>query len=134
MMPILPSLVTGLALLVYGATIVITLQARGRYKIKAPATTGHPAFERAYRVQQNTIEQLVLFLPSLWLFSLFVSPLWGAALGAVWIVGRVIYAAGYLRDADKRGPGAVITMATGAILLVSALVKLTMMAVGLPGG
>ena len=85
-------------------------------------------------MQQNTIEQLVLFLPSLWLFSLFVSPLWGAALGAVWILGRVIYAVGYLRDADKRGPGAVITMASGAILLLGALVKIATMAMGIAGG
>jgi uncharacterized membrane protein YecN with MAPEG domain len=134
MIPILTSLVTALALLFYAATIVITLQARGRYKIKAPATTGHPAFERAYRVQQNTIEQLVMFLPSLWLFSLFVSPLWGAALGAVWILGRVVYAVSYLRDADKRGPGAVITMASGAILLLGALVKIATMALGTAGG
>ncbi len=130
MIPILPSLVTGLALLFYVATIFIAGQARGRYKIKAPATTGHPAFERAYRVQQNTIEQLVLFVPALWLFSDFVSPLWGAAIGAVWIAGRIVYAAGYLRDAAKRGPGAVITMLSGAVLLFGALVGIVIRLAG----
>jgi uncharacterized membrane protein YecN with MAPEG domain len=130
MIPILPSLVTGLALLFYVATIFIAGQARGRYKIKAPATIGHPAFERAYRVQQNTIEQLVAFLPALWLFSLFVSPLWGAVIGVVWIIGRILYAWGYLRDAEKRGPGAMITMFSGLILLVGGLIGI---AIGLAG-
>ena len=129
-MPILPSLVTGLALLFYIATIFIAGQARGRYQIKAPATTGHPAFERAYRVQQNTIEQLVVFLPALWLFSLFVSPLWGAVIGVVWIIGRILYAASYLRDAEKRGPGMMITMISGAILLVGGLVGIVISLAG----
>ena len=73
-------------------------------------------------MQQNTVEQLVLFLPALWLFSLFVSPLWGAVIGVVWILGRILYAWGYLRDAEKRGPGAMVTMISGAILLVGGLV------------
>ena len=101
----LPALTTLLALLVY---FVVTLNvglARGRYKIVAPAVSGHPDFERVYRVQMNTLEQLVLFLPSLWLFALFLSSVWASAFGAVWIVGRVLYAIGYYRDADKRHGG-----------------------------
>jgi glutathione S-transferase len=126
MIPILPSLVTGLALLFYVATIFFVGQARGRYKIKAPATVGHPAFERAYRVQQNTVEQLVIFLPALWLFSFFVSPLWGAVIGVVWILGRILYALTYLRDAEKRGPGAMITMISGLLLLVGGLIGIVL--------
>jgi glutathione S-transferase len=129
-MPILPSLVTGLALLFYVATIAFVGQARGRYQIKAPATIGHPAFERAYRVQQNTVEQLVIFLPALWLFSLFVSPLWGAVIGVVWILGRIHYAWGYLRDAEKRGPGAMVTMISAMILLVGGLVGIVIRLAG----
>ncbi len=79
--------------------------ARAKYKIEAPAVIGHPDFERVFRVQVNTLEQLVAFLPALWLFALYVSPAWASVLGAVWIVGRVLYAVGYVPAADKRGPG-----------------------------
>ena len=70
-----------LALIEYVIISILTGRARGQYGVKAPATTGHPIFERWYRVQQNTVEQLVIFLPALFLFASYVSPRWGGVLG-----------------------------------------------------
>jgi glutathione S-transferase len=116
-----PALVTVLALFVYIATFVNAGRLRHRFDIKAPAVAGPPAFERALRVQQNTLEQLVWFLPALWLFVLLVSPLWGGVLGLVWVGGRVLYAIAYQRAPEARGPGFVIGFAASAILLLGAL-------------
>ena len=116
-------LVSLLALATYLGTMIYCGRMRQRHGIKAPATAGHPAFERAFRIQQNTLEQLVVFLPALWLFSALVNPLVGAALGALWVVGRVIYAISYARDPDKRGPGFGIAGFAMIVLLVGALVQ-----------
>ncbi len=101
----LPALTTLVALLLYFITIVNVGRARIKYKIEAPAVTGHPDFERVHRVQINTLEQLAAFLPALWLFALYVSPAWASVLGTVWIAGRALYAIGYYRAAGKRGAG-----------------------------
>ena len=94
--------------------------ARARYKIDAPATTGDPAFERVFRVQMNTLENAVLFLPALWLFAAFVSETWSAALGAVWLVARAWYAVAYRKDAARRGPPFVLSMLVFMVLAVGA--------------
>ena len=96
-------------------TILIVLQtfwfsfevgkARGKYGVKAPACSGAPEFERAYRVHQNTIEQLVLFLPSLWVFAMYAHALGAAALGVVFMVGRALYSSSYRRDPSSRSAG-----------------------------
>ncbi len=78
-----PALVSALALLLYVAVFAAAGRARHRYDVKAPAVTGPPEFERAFRVQQNTLEQIVWFIPALWLFALFVSPSWGGIIGLV---------------------------------------------------
>jgi hypothetical protein len=117
---LIPAIDTLVALLVYFVFASVVGGARGKYKVPAPATTGHPDFERRYRVQQNTLEQLVIFLPSLWIFALTISPLWAGALGGVWILGRIVYAVGYYSAAEKRGPGFGITaLATLSLLLGS---------------
>ena len=90
-----PSLVTAIALLVYFVVTANVGRARAKYGVLPPAMSGNPDFERVLRVQQNTLEQLIIFLPALWIFSLFISPVWGSALGAVWILGRILYAWGY---------------------------------------
>ncbi len=84
--------------------------------------TGDPNFERVVRVQQNTLEQLILFLPALWLFSGLVSSVWGAILGAVWIVGRILYAWGYYQAPEKRFPGFGMSIIATFALLGGALV------------
>ncbi len=122
LVPILPAAATCLALLLYGVVMFNVARARVRYGIKAPATTGDPAFERVYRVQMNTLEQLVVFLPSMWLFAFFGSRTWAGLLGFVWVLGRVIYTWSYYRDPEKRGPGFGISAAVTVLLLIGAIV------------
>ncbi len=112
------ALITVLSLLVYWATVALVGRARGKYKISAPAVTGHADFERVFRVQQNTLESLIMHLPALWLFAVYVSDLWAAALGAAWIAGRILYAQGYITEAKKRGPGMMISFVATTVLLL----------------
>ena len=117
-----PALVTVLALFFYVWTTVNVSRMRVRHNVQAPSVIGPPEFERAFRVQQNTQEQLVLFLPALWLFVMLVSPVWGGVIGLAWIAGRVLYGYSYLRNPDARGPGFAITGAASLTLLIGALV------------
>ncbi len=116
-----PALITCLALILYVWTIAACARARGRYGIKAPAVTGHPAFERALRVQQNTVEQLLLFLPSLWIFALTLSPRWAGIIGLVFVAARLLYIVSYARNPAARGPGFTIGFAATLVLLLGAL-------------
>lgn len=110
-------------------TILATLQflffgflvgkARARFGVHAPATTGHEAFERYFRVQMNTLEQLVMFLPALWLASPYIAPPWLVLLGLLYLVGRFLYLRGYVQAAHKRSLGFAISSA--AILILSAI-------------
>ncbi len=114
------SLVTILALLLLFFVTINVGRARVKYGVKAPLVVGDPIFERALRVQQNTLEQIVLFLPAMWIFGTVFSPIYAAILGLVWIVGRIIYAWGYYQSAEKRGPGfGVSILATIALILGS---------------
>ena len=121
MPPILPALATSLALLLYLVLTVNVSRARGRCNISAPAITGDAAFERVCRVHQNTLEQLVVFLPSLWLFSTFVSPVWGGGIGFLWVLARVFYAWSYYRDPASRGPGFAVSGICSLVLLVGSI-------------
>ena len=103
---------------------------RGKHKIAAPAMTGHPDFERAYRVQANTLEQLVPFLVGLWLAALFLNALAAAAVGLVWVIARIIYALAYYRDPAKRGMGFTISAVATVALLLGALVGLVRHLIG----
>ena len=118
------AIVTILALLQFVWISVQVGTMRGRHGVKAPAISGHPDFERAFRVQQNTMEQLVVFLPALWMFGHFVKPLWGAGFGLVFIIGRFVYRAEYLKDPGSRSPGFMITFLPTAIMLIWLLVAL----------
>ena len=124
--PVLPALVTWLALLLYLVLSINVSRMRRAHRIDAPATTGHPALERAFRVHQNTLEQLMLFLPALWLCALFLRPLWAAILGLIWVVGRVIYAWSYYRDPKSRGPGFLIAGIATILLMIGALVGIVL--------
>ena len=118
----LPALVTLLTVLLLFGTMWAVSHARGKYGIKAPATSGDPAFERAYRVQMNTLEQTVMFLPLLWLAANYGFSGWAGVAGLVWIVGRIWYAMAYLADAGKRGPGFTLGLfAWGAVLVMAML-------------
>jgi glutathione S-transferase len=117
----LPALTTLFALLLYIMVSINVARARERLNVPAPATTGDPEFERIYRVQMNTLEQLVAFLPALWLFAVFINAAWAALLGTVWIIGRVLYALSYYRAAESRGPGFVTAFGAFGILWLGAL-------------
>jgi glutathione S-transferase len=120
----LPSLVTEFTLfLLFGVALNVG-RARGKYKIDAPATTGHPKFELAYRVQMNTVENTVAFLPALWLFAFYVSTSWAGIIGAIWLSGRVWYAVAYYEDAGKRSGGFGLSMLAFTILAAGSLVAI----------
>ncbi|HEY3815193.1 MAG TPA: MAPEG family protein [Caulobacteraceae bacterium] len=114
-------LVTLLALLFYFLTGVNAVRTRVRTKVYAPAMSGHPDVERALRVQGNTLEWIVIFLPCLWLWSAYLDPRVGAGLGAIWIVGRILYLFGYMQEAQKRGPGFLVQVLMTAILFFGSL-------------
>jgi len=115
------ALVTCLALLAYALTGFRVGRARAAFGIKAPATTGHPDFERVFRVQMNTLEWLPVFLPSLWLFAIYLSDEWAAVLGLVWIAGRILYMTGYSQAANKRELGFMIQAVAALLLWLGAL-------------
>jgi len=118
---VLPALVTIFALLVYFWNVITCGRARGRNGVIAPATTGCPEFERAFRIQQNMVEQLILFIPSVFIFSLTIQPLAGAALGLAFVIGRIVYSVSYAKDPAKRGPGFGLGMLSVSILLLGSL-------------
>ncbi len=118
----LVALVILLALAEFVALGILVGRARGKYGVKAPATTGHEVFERWFRVHYNTMELLVVFVPSIWLFGLYVSPKIGAALGVVYLVGRVMYVRSYVRDPAARGGGFGLSMLPTLVLLVGAAI------------
>lgn len=118
------ALITLVSLLFYFYLSLDVGRARVRCKVKAPATTGDPAFERLYRVQMNTLEWLPLYLPCLWLFGWYVSDLWAAAVGAVWILGRYLYKMGYEEAPEKRSLGFGVQALATAVLFFGAAIAL----------
>jgi len=120
--PLWPALATIAALLVYLSSFVLAARMRGKHGVKAPSIDGPEEFKRALRIQANTLEQLALFLPSLWLFAIYVSVTWAALLALVWIAGRILYIVTYFRDPATRSPGfvtagiACMTLLTGALI------------------
>jgi glutathione S-transferase len=115
------AIVAVLALLQYIWFAVLVGQARGKYGVNGPAVTGHPVFERYFRVQMNTLELLIALLPGLWIFAHYVSPAVSAALGAVYLVGRFLYLRSYVGDPAKRGAGFGLSMLPILVLLLGAL-------------
>ncbi len=111
-----PAIITLLTLFLLLATGLGVAKARIKYQIKAPATTGNVDFERVFRVQMNTQESALTFLPALWLFSSYVSPLWAGILGLVWVLARVHYAIGYARANEKRAAGFILGLIALAVL------------------
>jgi glutathione S-transferase len=118
----LTALATLAALAVYFSAGILVAKARQKYSVRAPAISGAPGFERAFRAQQNVLEWMPLFLPALWLFALAVSDKWAAALGLVWALARLGYIIAYGVDANKRGPYFFAQLAAFAVLWVGALI------------
>jgi glutathione S-transferase len=106
------SAITLLSTLLVWFTSFNVSRARYKYKIQAPAVTGNKVFERIYRVQMNTLESFVIFIPSLWLYAIYMSDKGAGLAGLLWIIGRIWYADSYEKDAKKRGSGFLISMLT----------------------
>ncbi len=121
-MPSSTALVTLLAVLLYFFTGLRVARARQKFGVAAPATTGHADFERVFRVQQNTLEWMPIFLPLMWLFAFYVSDWVAALLGLVWVTGRAIYIYGYSNAAEKRHSGFLVQSIASGALLIGALV------------
>jgi len=117
------ALVTVLAISFYFYTGERVSRARQRFGLKAPVMmSGQPEFDRIFRVQMNTLEWMPIFLPLLWLFAYYVSDIWAAVLGLIWIAGRILYMVTYTQAAEKRGPGFSIQGAVCVVLLVGTLI------------
>jgi uncharacterized membrane protein YecN with MAPEG domain len=115
------AIVIVIALLEYVVFGALVGRARGRYGVKAPATSGHEVFERYFRVHYNTLELLVAFVPAMWLFGSYVSPTWAALLGLVFVVGRMLYLLSYVKDPAKREIGFGLSVLPIGVLLIGAL-------------
>tara|TARA_R110002110_G_scaffold415748_1_gene654842 strand:- start:77647 stop:78033 length:387 start_codon:yes stop_codon:yes gene_type:complete len=116
------AIVCALALIQYTLFGFAVGKARQTYGVKAPANSGHIDFERVNRVHANTGEQLLSFIPGLWMFAYFVNAEIAAALGVVYLIGRQIYSSGYTKAADQRGRGMIIGFIPTVILVLGALV------------
>jgi glutathione S-transferase len=119
-------IVTALALLQFIVFGIQVGRARARYGVKAPAVSGNDQFERYFRVQQNTLETLVVFVPSIFLFGRYLNPLWAAALGVIYLAGRQLYAASYVKDPAKRGAGYALTVLPIFALIIGGLIGAVM--------
>ena len=119
-------IVTVLALLQYVYFGLEVGGVRAKTGIKAPAMSGDETFERYNRVHQNTLEQLVLLIPVLWIYAHHVNPLWGAGLAAVYIIGRFIYRSSYIQDPSSRSVGFTLSFLPAMIMAIWVLVKAVM--------
>jgi glutathione S-transferase len=116
------ALVTLLAVLFYFYTSARVSRARPKFGVSAPAISGHPEFDRIFRVHMNTLEWMVIFLPVLWLFAIYVIDIGAAVLGLVWIAGRILYLISYTQAAASRGPGFAVQGAVCGVLLIGAAI------------
>jgi uncharacterized membrane protein YecN with MAPEG domain len=122
----LVNVIVALALLQFLAFATAVGRAREKYHVAAPATTGNEVFERYFRVQMNTLELLVVFVPAIWMFGFYVSANIAAALGAIYLAGRVIYFFSYVKDPQKRSLGFGLSAAPVAALVIGALIGAAM--------
>ena len=120
------AIVTILALIQAFVFALMVGKQRQAHGVSAPATTGAPEFERAFRVHQNTLEQLILVIPSLWIFATYWRPDVAAGLGFVYVIGRQMYQVSYMKDPAKRAPGFGIGWLATAVLMLGSLVGAVM--------
>lgn len=114
-------LVMLIALVEYFGFAAAVGRARHRFGVKAPSTSGNPDFERYYRGQMNTLEVLIIFIPALWSFAILIDPMWATLLGAVFIIGRLIFFLGYVKAAEKRSLGFALSSLPMLALLIGGL-------------
>lgn len=119
----LVAFVVGLALIEFFVFGLLVGRARATYGVPAPAISGHPVFDRYMRAHQNTMEQLVVFVPAIFMFATFVGTGLAALLGLLFVAGRVVYFRGYVAEASKRTTG----------FAMSALAQITLMLGGTIG-
>ena len=119
------ALLAVIQMIVFG---ILVGAARGKYGIAAPAMTGNEHFERAVRVHMNTLEQLICFLPALLIAAVYWPPVYVAAVGAVYLVGRVLFRQAYVADPAKRGLGFMLTFFPTTLLALAGLVGAVMRA------
>lgn len=117
----LVTMVSMLALLEYMYFGFKVGAARGKYGINAPATTGDEQFERVYRIHYNTLEQLIVFLPALWAFAMYVNDLAAAGLGGLFLIGRMVYSIAYTRNPATRGAGFLMSFVATVVLSLGGL-------------
>jgi uncharacterized membrane protein YecN with MAPEG domain len=118
------TIIVMLALIEYIWFTVRVGASRGKYEISAPATSGNATWERLFRVQQNTLEQLIIFIPGTYAFAYYVSETWVWVPAAMFIVGRFLYSGEYISNPDSRVPGMSLTLLANAVLVVGTLGKL----------
>ena len=116
------TIVTVLALMQFYWFGIEVGKMRAKHQCKAPAITGAPEFERMFRVQQNTMEQIVMFIPALWLFAELVNPLWAAGMGGVYLIGRAVYRVAYVKEPKDRSAGFMLTILPTSVMLIWILV------------
>lgn len=116
------AIVTALALIQFLLLGILVGRARARYGVAAPATTGHEIFDRWFRVHMNTAEQLLLFVPLMWIYAYYWNPVWAAGIGLLFIIGRTVYAITYIREPKSRSLGFLLTFIPIFVFLVGTLV------------
>ena len=99
---------------------------REKYGVDAPKTVGDEKWECIYRVQQNTMEQLVIFIPGMLLFAHFVSPKWVLLPGVAFLIGRQLYSHLYCTNPKKRAPGVALSMFSNIALVAGAIIGLVL--------
>jgi len=115
-------IVTVLALMQYMFFGIQVGGAHQKYGVKAPTMSGDAEFDRVNRVHQNTLEQLIVLIPALWMYAHYVNPLWGAGMGVVYLIGRFIYRAEYLKDPSTRTLGFSLSFLPGAVMSIWVLI------------
>jgi len=99
---------------------------RGKYGVKAPACEGNDQFDRLFRIQQNTLEQMIIMIPASYLFAHYLSEQWVLVPGVVYLLGRFLYSREYLTDPDSRTPGMAMTLLANVSLLIGGLIGVGM--------
>ncbi len=99
---------------------------REKYGVNAPSTVGNETWERIFRVQQNTMEQLVMFIPGMLAFAHFVSPRWALLPGVLYLAGRQLYSYLYISNPKKRAPGVALSFLPNIALILGAIIGLAM--------